>query len=351
MTNIFEGYNLLNNFDISYPSENIIIDSFNEPVIDESHGMNLFMQSSPDETIIVNNENKNSEDINNENNKNSDNINNVNNNKENSIIDDPFPFTKGEGLINTLEKMAIKATVISSEKSKNYPYRKKKISFNLIEFFDKNQKKKKMDRRMKPDHILARIKSKFHNVLKDIINKKLFKAGAKELLFEPFPQCFITNVSIEFNHDILYMTYEKLIKSNKNIPVKKNKEKKDKQYKIKKDEYDDIKYIKNNQVLERLNKKEEICKNSEFDKIKNMKYIDILKAYFSSKEFEESIKDLYNKKEKLSYIEKYINKALNYVEYFSFHKKCKNEKENFNPGVNDDNIGKIINIDEGKEES
>ena len=313
--------------------------------------MNLFIQSSPDEIITVNNENNNNENINKENNYN-ENINNdnINNNKNNFIIDDPFPFTKGEGLINTLKKMAIKATVISSEQSTNDPYRKNKISFNIIEFIDKNLKKKKKDWRMKPDHIMARIKSKFHNILKDIINKKLFKAGAKDLLFEPFPQCFITNVSIEFNHDILYKSYEELIKyNNKNIPIKKNKEKNDMQYKIKKDEYDNIKYTKNNNVLEKLNKNEEICKNSEFYKIKKMKYIDLLKAYFSSKEFEESIKDLYNKKEKLSYIEKYTNKALNYVEYFSFHKKCKNKDINLD--VNDDNRGKIINIDERKEES
>ena len=82
-----------------------------------------------------------------------------------------------------------------------------------------------------------------------------------------------------------------------------------------------------------------------------MKYKDILKAYFSSKEFDESIKELYNKKEKLSYIEKYINKALNYVDYFSNHKKCKNIDANINLEGKDDNIGKVINIDEGKEES
>ena len=107
--------------------------------------MNLFIQSSPDEIITVNNENNNNENINND---------NINNNKNNFIIDDPFPFTKGEGLINTLKKMAIKATVISSEQSTNDPYRKNKISFNIIEFIDKNLKKKKKDWRMKPDHII-----------------------------------------------------------------------------------------------------------------------------------------------------------------------------------------------------
>ena len=160
----------------------------------------------------------------------------------------------------------------------------------------------------------------------------MFKAGEKDLLFESFPQYFITNVAINFNNNILDLTYEELIKSEKNISNdEKSSEKKVKneldskkfKEKIDKIESDNKKYKKNNDVLEKLNKNEEISKKSEFDKIKNMKYKDILKAYFSSKEFDESIKELYNKKQKLSYIEKYINKALNYVDYFSNQKNVK----------------------------
>ena len=47
-----------------------------------------------------------------------------------------------------------------------------------------------------------------------------------------------------------------------------------------------------------------------------MKYIDILKAYFSSFEFEQSIIELNNKKEKIDYIEEYINKSLSYINFF-----------------------------------
>lgn len=52
-----------------------------------------------------------------------------------------------------------------------------------------------------------------------------------------------------------------------------------------------------------------------------MKYSDILKAYFLSSEFEESIIELHNKGEIISYIEDYINKSLNYVNFFSENKK------------------------------
>ena len=60
----------------------------------------------------------------------------------------------------------------------------------------------------------------------------------------------------------------------------------------------------------------EISKNSEFEKIKNMLYVDIVKAYFMSEEFEKSIKDLCKSEDKL-YIVEYVNKALIYEEYFS----------------------------------
>lgn len=51
-----------------------------------------------------------------------------------------------------------------------------------------------------------------------------------------------------------------------------------------------------------------------------MKYKNLLKAYFLSKEFENSIIELHQKKEKVEYIEKYVNEALGYIQFFSFKK-------------------------------
>ena len=49
-----------------------------------------------------------------------------------------------------------------------------------------------------------------------------------------------------------------------------------------------------------------------------MKYEEILKAYFQSTEFENSLIELYekNKSEKIDYIEEYVNKAVTYIEFF-----------------------------------
>ena len=52
---------------------------------------------------------------------------------------------------------------------------------------------------------------------------------------------------------------------------------------------------KNMEVLEYLEQNKEISEKSEFDKIKNMKYGELLLAYFSSREFEKSLEDLYDK--------------------------------------------------------
>ena len=48
-----------------------------------------------------------------------------------------------------------------------------------------------------------------------------------------------------------------------------------------------------------------------------MKYSQILKAFFLSFQFEESVIDLHNKEEKIEYIEEYLVKSLNYVSILS----------------------------------
>lgn len=80
-----------------------------------------------------------------------------------------------------------------------------------------------------------------------------------------------------------------------------------------------------------------------------MKYIDILKAYFLSLEFEHSIIDLYNKKEKIDYIEEYINKALTYVSYFAYYQK--DLKYNIKIRNNTDKSKILNNISEDEKEN
>ena len=74
---------------------------------------------------------------------------------------------------------------------------------------------------------------------------------------------------------------------------------------------------KNIDVLNYLDKNPEISKISGFSKFKKMKYKDILSSYFLSKEFENTIDMLKNKKETTEYITEYIFLAKDYINFFS----------------------------------
>ena len=93
---------------------------------------------------------------------------------------------------------------------------------------------------------------------------------------------------------------------------------------------DKDKYDKNLELLKYLNENKEISKKAEFNIIKNMTYEEILKAYFTSKEFENSLIEIYdkNKMEKLEYIEEYINKSFTYVDFFKNPPKRRNCYDN-----------------------
>ena len=229
--------------------------------------------------------------------------------------DKNFPFAKGQGLSKTLEKIGLTLDNTSSKISLLNIHNNQGLTnskFKTIDYYiDENGKKKKQKkkRKFKPDDIRKKIKAKFHKVIKNIINSKLKNAGSKKL-FDFLPQSFITNITIKLNNQAMDLTYENLIEKDY-VPKTK----------IKKGNPDLEKYKKNLDVLYYLRENPEICKNSDFEKIKKMKYIDILKAYFSSSEFEQSIIGLNNKKEKIDYIEEYINKALSYVNFFAFNKK------------------------------
>ena len=107
------------------------------------------------------------------------------------------------------------------------------------------------------------------------------------------------------------------------------------------------KYKKNIEFFEYLNSNKKISEESGWEIIKKMKYIDLLRAYFNSNEFQHSIKEL-SKKESNDFINSYIKFASNYVDYFlsynpnekkSYQNKNKNSysnllEENEIPGLN-----------------
>ena len=145
---------------------------------------------------------------------------------------------------------------------------------------DGKKKKVKKKRKFKPDDIRKKIKSRFHKTIKNIINENLKKAGSKEL-FDFLPQCFIGNVTKKANSKCFELTFKELLSTNFILELNKDDNRNSK--------VDYNKYMKNKKVLEYLEKNPDICRRSGFDLIKDRKYKDILKIYFTSEQFENSL--------------------------------------------------------------
>jgi hypothetical protein len=87
------------------------------------------------------------------------------------------------------------------------------------------------------------------------------------------------------------------------------------------------KYERNLKVLDYLEKNPDISKRSGFDLIKDKKYKDILKLYFTSSQFENSLIKLKDEKESPEYIQEYIKRAKNYINFYSNNEDFKDKKE------------------------
>ena len=183
----------------------------------------------------------------------------------------------------------------------------------------KNGKKKFIPkkRKFKSDDIHKKIKSRFHKELKNIINKNLKKSKSKKF-FGFLPQSFISNVSKLFNSNYLNLTYKELLSTDfGKIKIKGG---------LKASENDHKQYQKNKDVLNYLEKNPEIDKKSGFSIIKEMKYKDLLKKYFKSAQFENSILQLKEEGESYEYISKYILKAKHYIDFFNNYNSGKNDE-------------------------
>ena len=198
-------------------------------------------------------------------------------------------------------------------------------------FVTENGKRKrvKKKRKFKPDDIRKKIKARFHKTFKNIINDNLRKAGSKEL-FDFLPQSFIGNVSKKTNSKCFELTYKELLSTDFTLELKNN------DYKNCKVDYN--KYKKNLEVLNYLEKNPEICQLSGFDLIKDRKYKDLLKIYFSSAQFENSLNQLREEKESPEYILEYINRARTYISFYSNvnNKDDKNNIKNDNENEEDE---------------
>jgi hypothetical protein len=152
-----------------------------------------------------------------------------------------------------------------------------KTKFNIIK---KTVSKK---RKEKEDNIRKKIKSNFHKKLRKIINNLIKKSGAK-FTFESFLQNFISDISKKTNFEVFNLTIEEIYDYSYQKLINKNK-KELKKYRIKSNEVSLKKYWKNKETLNYLNSNPLISEKSVWQKIKSMKYIDLLNAYFNSDEF------------------------------------------------------------------
>ena len=165
----------------------------------------------------------------------------------------------------------------------------------------------KQKRKFKPDSLRKKIKARFHKNLKNAINSKLISTGS-DIFFDFLPQSFVNNISKELNKEALSLTYRQILE--------KNFAKDDKNKGTYKKKPSKIKFEKNLKVLKYLDSHPEISEISGFNVISEMKYSDILKEYFLSSEFEESVKQLKEEKENDDYINEYIIRAKSYINFF-----------------------------------
>ena len=222
-----------------------------------------------------------------------------------------FPFTSRNGLIklNNYENN-MKENIQKKEKNELTILKKNFIVKHYNKVSKGKIKKCEKQRKFKSDDIRKKIKVNFHKELKNIINRNLKNAGS-ELLLSFLPQSFSSNISKKLNHKYMTSTYEEIL----SLDFTKF------QLKVRNLEIEQKQYIKNLNLLKYLEDNPQISKNSGFDSIKKMKYRDLLKAYFESKEFESTITQLRNKKESDEYINEYILLAKDYISYFTNSKR------------------------------
>lgn len=193
---------------------------------------------------------------------------------------------------------------------KFYDFKKKKQN-NIdgqTEFGGKVQKKKQ--RKNKSDDVRKKIKSRFHKKLKTIINNKILgiRKLPKTKLLNYLPQCFVSDIKKENNTNAFELTYEDMIKTDYSKIYSFNTSKQ-----IKKNQNLD-KFKMNQKFLSFINEDDKLY--TEFKKHASRKYYDLLIEYFYSDEFISDIIFLAKKEDKI-YVSKYVEKALDYVNFFS----------------------------------
>ena len=215
-------------------------------------------------------------------------------------------------------KYKIKEESLNQKKKKDI-FHQNQVKFNVYiknkkDIFRKKAKERKK-RKEKPDNIRKKIKSRFLKILKNRINE-ILKNAKSDFLFDNLPQCFISNISKNGNIFILDMTLKELLSKNF-FGDYTSTDNSNETYTQKKRNPNKAKYDKNQKVLEYLDSNSDIRKSSNFNVISKLTFRKIFKEYLKSEEFENDILELKNKNNSEDYIKEYINKAENFLDYFS----------------------------------
>jgi len=214
-----------------------------------------------------------------------------------------FPFNSNE------EIYPISSLELNEEEENNECSKLFKMKFKIRKYYLNEQgrrRREKKARKYEPDDIRKKIKGKFHKTLKLILNRNLKAAGSQKF-FKYLPQSFVGNITQKFNLKYLDYTFKELLLTDFSLSHDKSR--------YKKADYKN--YLTNKNTVKYLEENNLISINSGFDLIKDMKYRDIFRSYFSSKYFEDSVKELETKNEDSYYIQEYIRLSRNYLEYFS----------------------------------
>ena len=237
------------------------------------------------------------------------------------IEDTCFPFDSNE------EISPISPLQLNEEEENNECSKLFKMKFKIRKYYLNEQgrrRREKKARKYEPDDIRKKIKGKFHKTLKLILNRNLKAAGSQKF-FKYLPQSFVGNISQKFNLKYLDYTFKELFLTDFSLSHDESR--------YKKADYKN--YLTNKNTIKYLEENNLISINSGFDLIKDMKYKDIFRSYFSSKHFEDSVKELETKNEDSYYIQEYIRLSRNYLEYFSGNDttgdedQIKEENDNF----------------------
>ena len=174
----------------------------------------------------------------------------------------------------------------------DFDYYKKYTSQNSIF----NVWKNKESRKEKSDEIRKKIKSRFFKSLKNCINDELNKISFP-YEFEFLPQNFISNISKNENKIIINKTLKEIILDNK--------------------EDNSEKCNNNIKLLEHLNLNKNNKEIGKIYNIFNQTFQNLFSEYLESKEFKNSIIKLKEEGNYFDYIKDYIDKAKDFVNYFS----------------------------------